>query len=73
VAWFDARKPAGGTGTGFGDLWVLILIVAGAGTMALLGLALVPFQVSRSVGSLWLAFWGGLAVGVVFAVVAWIV
>jgi hypothetical protein len=73
VVLFEHRGPVRSTGTGFGDLWVLILLVAVAGIMALLGLALVPFQASRSVGSIWLAFWGGMAVGVVFGVMISIV
>jgi hypothetical protein len=73
VAVFDAHESGRSTGTGFGNLWVLILIVAVAGGMALLGLALLPIRASRSVGSLWTAFWGALAVGVVFGVLMWIV
>ena len=50
-----------------------MLVLAVAGCLSLPGLVMVLSRASRYAGSLWLAFWGGLAVGVVFGVALWFV
>ena len=56
----------GSTGTGFGNLWILLLGLGVAATLAALGLLLAIFRPTRDVGSILAAGGGAYAIGIVF-------
>jgi len=55
----------GSTGTGFGNLWILLLGLGVAATLVALGLILAIFRPTRDVGSILAAGGGAYAIGIV--------